>query len=223
MKKRVSILILFVIISSNVIYSQHFVATPIEISRGGGSQTSFITNHHNPWIWSTKNGTNLLYPFTESAGLGHLVIQPRTSALRDILFVTGNGDDIRMVVKGNGYIGIGTTNPDMKLTVKGNIHAEEVKIDLSVPAPDYVFENGYNLKTIEELEKYIIENGHLPEIPSAKEFEQNGIMLAEMNMNLLKKIEELTLYTIAQQKKIERLKLLEKRLAQIEKLLELKN
>ncbi|GAA4276416.1 LamG domain-containing protein [Aquimarina mytili] len=101
-------------------------------------------------------------------------------------------------------VGIGTTTPDMKLTVKGNIHAEEVKIDLSIPAPDYVFEKDYDLKSIEDVEKYIIENNHLPEIPSAKEFSENGIMLAEMNMNLLKKIEELTLYLIDQNKKLEK-------------------
>ncbi len=110
------------------------------------------------------------------------------------------------IVRGNGNVGIGTTSPDMKLTVKGNIHAEEVKIDLNVPAPDYVFKEDYDLRSIEELENFIKENSHLPEIPSAKEFERNGVMQAEMDMNLLKKIEELTLYTIQQQKEIESLK-----------------
>ncbi|MBQ4804514.1 hypothetical protein J8L88_16760 [Aquimarina sp. MMG015] len=104
-----------------------------------------------------------------------------------------------------GNVGIGTTNPDMKLTVKGNIHAEEVKIDLNIPAPDYVFKESYNLRSIEEVENFIKKNSHLPEIPSAKEFEQNGVMQAEMDMNLLKKIEELTLYTIDQEKKIKKL------------------
>ena len=113
-----------------------------------------------------------------------------------------NISKIKMSIKNNGNIGIGTTNPDMKLTVKGNIHAEEVKIDLSVPAPDYVFRNDYNLRSLEEVEKYIVKNSHLPEIPSAKEFEQNGIMQAEMDMNLLKKIEELTLYLIEQNKQL---------------------
>ncbi len=117
----------------------------------------------------------------------------------------------------NGNVGIGTLNPDTKLTVKGNIHAQEVKIDLSVPAPDYVFRNDYNLKSLEEVEKFIDKNNHLPEIPSAKEFEQNGILQAEMDMNLLKKIEELTLYTIQQQKEIEELKSLVKELIETKK------
>ncbi len=131
------------------------------------------------------------------------------------LYIAGSG-----APNGSGNVGIGTTNPDMKLTVKGNIHAEEVKIDLSVPAPDYVFKKDYNLRSIEDVEKYIIENSHLPEIPSAKEFEQNGVMQAEMDMNLLKKIEELTLYTIQQQKEIEQLKLQNKKLLELQLRLE---
>lgn len=112
----------------------------------------------------------------------------------------------RVKILRNGNVGIGTTNPDMKLTVNGNIHAKEIKIDLNIPAPDYVFKKDYKLKTIEKVEKFIKENHHLPEMPSAREFEENGIMQAEMDMNLLKKIEELTLYTIQQEKEIENLK-----------------
>ncbi len=112
----------------------------------------------------------------------------------------------RLRINSEGNVGIGTTNPDMKLTVKGKIHAEEVKIDLNVPAPDYVFKKEYNLRSIEEVERFVMQNNHLPEIPSAKEFEQDGILQAEMDMNLLKKIEELTLYTIQQQKEIKELK-----------------
>ncbi|BFP40637.1 hypothetical protein FGF1_14820 [Flavobacteriaceae bacterium GF1] len=101
------------------------------------------------------------------------------------------------VVSGN--VGVGTTTPDAKLAVKGDIHAEEVKVDLNVPAPDYVFKEGYDLKSLEEVRSYIQKHGHLPNIPSAQEMEEDGIELGGMNMKLLEKIEELTLYTLQQQ------------------------
>lgn len=107
----------------------------------------------------------------------------------------------------NGNVGIGTPNPDEKLTVKGKIHTQEVRVDMTGPlVPDYVFENDYKLKTLKEVEEYIKENKHLPEIPSAQEIEKNGLMLAEMNMTLLKKIEEMTLYMIEIKKENEEMK-----------------
>ncbi len=99
-----------------------------------------------------------------------------------------------------GNVGIGTSTPDEKLTVKGAIHSEEVKVDLSVPAPDYVFESDYNLTPLEKLSLYIKENKHLPNIPKGTEMEANGVELGIMNMKLLEKIEELTLYILQQQK-----------------------
>ena len=97
---------------------------------------------------------------------------------------------------GGGNVGIGTDNPDAKLTVKGDIHAEEVRVDLTVPGPDYVFEEDYGLPSLESIQNYIQKNKHLPEIPSAAEMEENGIDLGVMNMLLLKKVEELTLYQL---------------------------
>lgn len=115
------------------------------------------------------------------------------------LFIAGNGNAVQ---KGN--VGIGTTIPDAKLAVKGNIHTQEVKVDLlGAVMPDYVFTSNYDLKTLTEVEAYIKANGHLPNIPSAKEAEVNGLLLKDMNLKLLEKIEELTLYTIQQEKRIE--------------------
>lgn len=109
---------------------------------------------------------------------------------------------IKMILNEDGNLGIGTIAPDEKLTVKGKIHTQEVRVDMSGPlVPDYVFAEDYKLKSLKEVEDFIKENRHLPEIPSAQEIEKNGLMLAEMNMNLLKKVEELTLYMIEQQKK----------------------
>jgi len=110
------------------------------------------------------------------------------------------------VVYDSGNVGVGTTAPDEKLTVKGKIHTQEVRVDMLGPlVPDYVFANDYKLQSLEEVENYINENKHLPEIPSALEIEKNGLMLAEMNMSLLKKIEELTLYVIDLNKKVNEL------------------
>ncbi|HRK55440.1 MAG TPA: tail fiber protein [Cyclobacteriaceae bacterium] len=103
----------------------------------------------------------------------------------------------RLKISASGDIGIGTSSPDSKLTVKGTIHTQEVKVDLDGSvAPDYVFEKDYPLTSLEELKSYIDQNKHLPEVPSAKEMEETGINLKEMNLLLLKKVEELTLHLI---------------------------
>lgn len=111
----------------------------------------------------------------------------------------------RVTIDSQGLVGIGTSTPDAELTVKGDIHAERVKVDLNIPAPDYVFEEDYDLRSLEETADYIDENKHLPEIPSAKEFEANGVDLVAMNMLLLKKVEELTLHLIKQSERIKQL------------------
>ncbi|OMQ12527.1 tail fiber protein [[Flexibacter] sp. ATCC 35103] len=115
----------------------------------------------------------------------------------------GTGQTEKVRIQGNGNVGIGTTAPDSRLTVAGNIHSREVKVTVNAgQVPDYVFANDYKLKSLQEVEKYIKQNSHLPEIPSAQEMERNGLMLAEMNMSLLKKMEEMTLYIIEQNKQI---------------------
>lgn len=108
------------------------------------------------------------------------------------------------------FVGIGTTNltatSGYKLAVDGGILCEEVKVISNVPSADYVFENGYNLRSLNEVEAFVNENKHLPDVPSAKEFKENGYKVGEMDNLLLQKIEELTLYIIEQQKQIDELK-----------------
>jgi len=106
---------------------------------------------------------------------------------------------------GNVGIGTGTSAPDQKLTVNGIIHTEEVRVDLTVPGPDYVFEKEYDLLSLLDLEAYINQNKHLPEVPSAKQMAEEGLNLKEMNLLLLKKVEELTLHLIEVNKKTENL------------------
>jgi len=109
-------------------------------------------------------------------------------------------------LSGNNNVGIGTINPDQKLTVKGKIHAEEVIVDLNVPVADYVFHPTYKLMPLNQVEQYVKTNNHLPEIPAADEVSKNGMNMGEMQNKLLQKVEELTLYVIEQQKQIEELK-----------------
>jgi hypothetical protein len=109
----------------------------------------------------------------------------------------------RLIADNNGNVGIGTTSPTKKLTVNGAIYGKEILVDTNVPGPDYVFEKDYDLPSLEEVKSYIEKNKHLPEVPSAKEMEANGINVGEMNMILLKKVEELTLYVIELKKENE--------------------
>ena len=130
-------------------------------------------------------------------------------------------------VKGNSIvylicinIGIGTnTTGSHRLAVEGTIGAREVKVEASGWS-DFVFYADYNLPTLLEVENHINEKGHLKDIPSALEVEKNGIYLGEMDAKLLQKIEELTLYTIQQQKEIEELKVQNKKLNELQSRLE---
>lgn len=117
-----------------------------------------------------------------------------------------------MAIIGNGNVGIGTNTPQSKLAVEGQIRATEVKVLADISVPDYVFEQDYELRTLKETKEYISENKHLPEIPSAAEIGENGIDLGDMNMRLLRKIEELTLYQI---ELLERLEKAEQEISQL--------
>lgn len=106
-----------------------------------------------------------------------------------------------------GNIGINTENPgSFKLAVEGTIGCREAQVLTTNPFPDFVFESDYNLRSLPEIEAFIKENKHLPEIPSAAEVEEaGGFKLGEMNLKLLQKVEELTLYLIDQNKRIDQL------------------
>lgn len=135
--------------------------------------------------------------------LSHIILQGSDGSID---FKTGSGgSSSRMAITSSGNVGIGTTTPSEKLSVNGKVRAKEVKVETS-GWPDYVFHENYSLKPLSEIEKYIQTNNHLPEIPSAKEVEREGINLGEMNAKLLQKIEELTLHLIKQNKDIEILK-----------------
>jgi hypothetical protein len=105
----------------------------------------------------------------------------------------------------NGNVGIGkTADTSTKLDVAGTIRATEIKVEAQTA--DFVFEDNYSLRSLDEVEDFIKTNGHLPSIPSAESMERNGVNMAEMNKLLLQKIEELTLYAIERDKEVKGLK-----------------
>ncbi len=176
----------------------------IKFIRGTGG-SNFIGIHHDAvgnYITSDDPGTNHKNTYID--------VSPTAPGKTDrhLYFRTGKNSEgnflTRMVVRGNGNVGIGTVTPDSRLSVNGVVHSKEVKVDLSGWS-DFVFEEDYDLPTLEEVEQHIKEKGHLQDIPGAKEVEEKGILVGEMNAKLLQKIEELMLYTIAQEKRIKKL------------------
>ncbi|MCY3771251.1 MAG: hypothetical protein OXG98_04430, partial [Gemmatimonadetes bacterium] len=99
-----------------------------------------------------------------------------------------------------GNVGIGVDNPDQKLVVDGKIEAEEYRLTM-IPA-DYVFEADYDLMPLADVERYIQRHGHLPGVASGPEMAANGIGISRMQTTLLEKIEELSLYIIAQHEQL---------------------
>jgi hypothetical protein len=148
---------------------------------------------------SAGGGTNPLKTFIDLSGYSRIPDMDK-----NLILGTAGAERVRIDKDGN--VGIGTTIPDSKLAVNGTIHTKEVKVDLSVPGPDYVFEPTYKLPKLDELKDYLDKNHHLPEIPSAEQMTKDGINLGDMNIKLLKKVEELTLYLLEQQKQIDQLK-----------------
>ncbi len=128
-----------------------------------------------------------------------------SSGTASLIFSTASSNSThaseKMRILPSGNIGIGTRNPgSYKLAVNGKVRAKEVVVETGWS--DFVFEADYNLRSLEEVAQHISKHGHLPEIPSAEEVAKNGVKLGEMDSKLLMKIEELTLYLLEQEQKI---------------------
>ncbi len=177
-----------------------------QMTRYGQYERGLVTKFEANTLWkqlSWKNSSNVLTAsidqngaafFNSSVGVG--TSTPNTNAKLDV-----NGN-----IFSNGKIAIGTTDMTKigpyALAVNGEAIFNKARVKLYSTWPDYVFHQNYQLPTLREVEHYIQKNKHLPGIPSAAEVEEEGIDLGNNQALLLKKIEELTLYLIQQQKEI---------------------
>jgi hypothetical protein len=158
-------------------------------SQNGGDLTMFSKNHDTP---NAGRAGELAFIYGGGA-----------STAGDVTFLRYNGStwDEMMSLDQSGVLRIGASRvtacgTGCKLAVNGTLVATEVKVATVANWPDYVFESDYNLRPLDAVEEFIKTRGHLPDMPSAKEIESNGVSLGGMNAKLLQKIEELTLYLI---------------------------
>jgi hypothetical protein len=137
-----------------------------------------------------------------AAGTITATLEPRYSGAGNVGFFITTNSSLPVII--NNICRVTTTGVSIgastgySLTVDGKIGAREVIVTTTTPWPDYVFSDNYKLMSVTELSSYIQKHQHLPELPSAKEVEQNGQDIAKINLLLLKKVEELTLYVIEQ-------------------------
>jgi len=207
----------------------------IQVFSGDGGLINFYTNNDDVVKFAIKNDRSISWNDDQSylsgdqGGSIELNASNTSGRVPFIDFHQGNsGEDFntRIINAGNyrmdlctyynstytevisiqqDRVGIGTIYPDAnyRMSVNGKIRAKEIKVETGWS--DFVFKPDYKLRTLSEVESYIKENGHLPEIPSEQEVTENGVELGDMSSKLLQKIEELTLYMIEQNKRIEKL------------------
>ncbi len=157
-------------------------AMGISTTASGSGSTAMGGNTTASGGVTTAMGRDIIVSGIYSFGIG-LDNTARTVSAENVMAIMG------------GNVGIGEINPQSKLAVNGTITTKEIEVTIDGWS-DFVFDSNYDLKSLDEVEQFISENGHLPEIPSAEEVKENGLNLGNMQAKLLQKIEELTLYVI---------------------------
>jgi len=153
-------------------------------------------------VESSENGSPG-YEFSE-AGERKWIIFNNSNDKLAIRAVIGSSAIDRFVINQSGEVGIGTGSPTHRLSVNGAIRAKEIIVDTDWA--DYVFAPDYRLAPLAEVEQHIKEKGRLPDVPSAKEVAEKGVSVGESQAMLLRKVEELTLHLISQEKEMAKLR-----------------
>ena len=202
-------------------YDQYDAISETCYDQNGKVRKDFWASDNQTYLTLKNTNQSEIFKVSRDDAYGSYIQMPKSNSriviggLVSHLFNEGHKLVVKngsAMIEGNiltdSNIGIGTDSfvdgtDTYRLSVYGKVRAHEIKVYTTWA--DYVFESNYKLPTLTEVENYIKEKGHLIDIPSAKEVEENGIKLGEMNKLLLQKIEELTLYTIEQQKMIKQL------------------
>jgi hypothetical protein len=158
----------------------------------------------NGTIFSTKGWGDWMQLHTNNGNGFWRIHNPQTQDYLVFGHEVGGNQTYALYLHDNGNVSIGSnagTDPNYKLSVDGAMRAREIEVNLSTWA-DYVFEESYELMPLTEVEAFIDENQHLPNIPAANDMVETGLNVGDMQVKMMEKIEELTLYIIAQDKKI---------------------
>ncbi len=166
-----------------------------------GSKNLFFSQDIDDWVYSQSSVKGDFGIFWNDGGTRN-----KTAGL----VIGAHADNTALRIDAKGNVGIGTNllkntynnvSDYFRLAVKGSIRAQEIVVETGWA--DFVFEDDYNLKEIEDVAKFIIKNNHLPDVPSANYIKKNGVKVGEMQKIQMQKIEELTLYTIQQQSQLQ--------------------
>ncbi len=189
---------------SDLEYGTSYLGFNAARSGTGWNTYGDAANNGGAVIYGTIHGDISFIPVPTTGGSGQTNISDNNLLANRAMEIRAGGE---VVIGTSSNFSNCTDCSDYKLFVTEGIRTEKVKVDLASANDwaDDVFEDDYALQSLEEVDQYIASNGHLPNVPSAKEVEEHGVDLAKMDATLLRKIEELTLYILDQNKMIQEL------------------
>ena len=181
--------------------------TPLDIAQQGATSGQVLKWNGSAWAPANDVGGGNGDNWGTQVVISDATLSGDGTTSSPLSVVNGGGGTSLWSESGNhiyydsGNVNVGSNSYVRNLNVHGTIFAKEVNVTTSVPFPDFVFKEDYDLLSLNKVDQFIKENGHLPDIPSEAEVLKNGISLGEMQAKLLQKIEELTLYVIELDKK----------------------